>query len=510
MSLREKIKKYLGIALKFGLKHWLNILSVFSFAIIAAIATLINNYNSELADKFILPSIGFLLLSCFAIGRLIFKLLKNIRLIYLWPALFILFYVISRALTTVWRSNLFWSFFYLHVLLILFFIFVISIASRLRRRRLKYWFRVLNVPHLLKVAGVILIVFSIYSLYQQNQELRQELSLIEERLGGVQKLTCSIKTAVEDTRRSTVRIVGGEAEGSGFAIQEPGWIVTNFHVIEYEPWPMIILPNNKKVRGEVIMANKNVDLAVIKIKDLSLPRLTWGMSELVEPTQEIMSLGFPFGGDLPGEATVTKGYLSGRRFNNNDRVQYLQMDNTFNPGVSGGPMIDICGEVIGVNIAGGSGFGLSISSSTAKKTIIDLSMAANPTKDIHRYNINPQKGPVQTVRAFYHYLRIGKMQKAYDLVSKNMMKEASFADWKKGYNKNLSTSVVSAKLVPNEKNIVKVKLTTKDFVNNEIIYSYFEGTWEVREENGKLMLYEANIAEIDPDWLWFYDFDDWE
>lgn len=105
--------------------------------------------------------------------------------------------------------------------------------------------------------------------------LSKRLEKIETRLGGPTKIGCNEKDSIEKMRQSVVRIIGGESEGSGFAIKDGGIILTNFHVIEFEPSPKVVLPDNSFETAEILMADKNADLATIKINK-NLPVISWG------------------------------------------------------------------------------------------------------------------------------------------------------------------------------------------------------------------------------------------
>lgn len=105
----------------------------------------------------------------------------------------------------------------------------------------------------------------IYNQYNQIGFLNKRVSLVEKRLGGPDKILCNEKDTIEKVRQSVVRIVGGEAEGSGFAIKSGGLILTNFHVIEFEPSPKVIFPDNTFETAEILMADRNADLAILKI-----------------------------------------------------------------------------------------------------------------------------------------------------------------------------------------------------------------------------------------------------
>ena len=98
------------------------------------------------------------------------------------------------------------------------------------------------------------ITMVVYTCYEVSK-LCDRIQKIENKLGGPGKIAHTEKETVEKVRRSVVRVVGGESEGSGFAIQKGGFILTNFHVIESEPNPKVILPDNTFETARVVMAD---------------------------------------------------------------------------------------------------------------------------------------------------------------------------------------------------------------------------------------------------------------
>ena len=112
---------------------------------------------------------------------------------------------------------------------------------------------------------IFLVGTSVYTCYEISR-LSNRIQKIENKLGGPGKIACTEKKTVEKVRRSVVRVVGGESEGSGFVIQKGGLILTNFHVIDSEPNPKVIFPDNTFETAQIIMADKDTDLAIIKVK----------------------------------------------------------------------------------------------------------------------------------------------------------------------------------------------------------------------------------------------------
>ncbi len=347
-----------------------------------------------------------------------------------------------------------------------------------------------------------------YTGYEISK-LSNRIEKIENKLGGHKRIACNEKDTVAKVRQSVVRIVGGESEGSGFAIQKDGVILTNFHVIASEPAPKVILPDNTFETAQVIMADKDVDLAVIKIKK-DLPIVKFSRS-LIYPGEEFLAIGFPLGGDLPGnQSFVIKGSFSRFTKDKKQWMQYLLTDMTLLPGISGGPMVNICGEVVGINVAGLSsgGIGIAISSDSIIDKFDQMFLSKDPLKDVKKVVFEPNKNSLEAVRCFYNYLKARSMEKAFELLSDNFVQGYSFEYWLRGYQPMLDTSIIIIKPDKNIADRVQVKLSTKDLIGDEIVYKFFEGYWDVRQVDGKWLLWKPKIREVkDPEREWFIDLD---
>ena len=367
----------------------------------------------------------------------------------------------------------------------------------------------LSVKKRIKPIGVLIIVAGLvfFIFYQQNQinKLNNRFSLIENKLGGEKKIGCNDTDSVKKIRQSVVRIIGGESEGSGFAIQSGGIILTNFHVIEFEPSPKVILPDNTFQTAEILMADKNADLAIIKINK-ELPVIVWGDPKELESAEELLAVGFPLGGELSGEASVNKGSLSARRKSKDVGVEYLQTDITLTEGVSGGPMINVCGEVMGINTAGLAGLGLAISTDSIKQKWLEMNTSDNSLKDVKKIVFDDTQSAEFAVATFYNYLKARKLEKAFEILSDNFKKGHGFDYWKQGYESLLDTTVIKIEEDKDKKDRINIKLGTKDMVNDEIVYKYFEGYWDVKNIDGKWRLWDPKIKEVvNPDYSWFYE-----
>jgi S1-C subfamily serine protease len=152
-----------------------------------------------------------------------------------------------------------------------------------------------------------------------------------------------------------------EESGSGFLVSFPGragvFVLTNNHVIAYAPLDQITLhlADGKIMKPRQVWADPETDVAVLGLGDAGagLPVLTLGDSDRARVGQWVLAFGSPFG----LSQTVTHGIISARgrgqvSLGNAIRIKdFLQTDAAINPGSSGGPLVDLKGEVIGVNTA---------------------------------------------------------------------------------------------------------------------------------------------------------------
>lgn len=146
-----------------------------------------------------------------------------------------------------------------------------------------------------------------------------------------------------------------EGLGSGFIINENGYVVTNYHVINGAQEVKVIFSDGKEVNAKVVNYDAERDIAVIKITDdVKMPGIAQlGDSSTVKAGEEVIAIGNPLGKEF--SSTVTKGIVSSpnrkMKTENGNVLDYIQTDAAINPGNSGGPLINSKGEVIGINTA---------------------------------------------------------------------------------------------------------------------------------------------------------------
>ena len=174
----------------------------------------------------------------------------------------------------------------------------------------------------------------------------------------------------------------GMSSGSGVIISPDGYIVTNNHVVENATKVDISLENNKRYVAKVIGTDPTTDLALLKIEDNNLPFVKFGDSDQTKIGEWVLAVGNPFNLN----STVTAGIISAKARNinilkdeNNMQIEsFLQTDAVVNPGNSGGALVNLAGELIGINTAIAtqtgtfSGYSFAVPSTLVKKVMDDL------------------------------------------------------------------------------------------------------------------------------------------
>lgn len=172
------------------------------------------------------------------------------------------------------------------------------------------------------------------------------------------------------------------SSGSGVIISDDGYIVTNNHVIEDATNIEVVMNNNQRYYAKLVGSDSDTDLALLKIKANHLPFVPYGNSDEVQPGEWVLAIGNPF--DL--NSTVTAGIVSAKARNigilqekNGLSVEaFIQTDAAVNPGNSGGALVNLAGELVGINTAiatsSGSyqGYSFAIPVSLVKKVMDDL------------------------------------------------------------------------------------------------------------------------------------------
>jgi serine protease Do len=133
--------------------------------------------------------------------------------------------------------------------------------------------------------------------------------------------------------------------GSGFIISDDGYVLTNAHVVEGADEVVVTLTDRREFKAKVLGSDARSDVAVLKVDARNLPSVRIGDSSKIRVGEWVIAIGSPF--NL--ENTVTAGIISAKARDTGEYLPLIQSDVAVNPGNSGGPLINMRGEVIGIN-----------------------------------------------------------------------------------------------------------------------------------------------------------------
>lgn len=168
------------------------------------------------------------------------------------------------------------------------------------------------------------------------------------------------------------------ATGSGVIISSEGYIVTNYHVIENARELSVSFGSGEELPAEVVGADPPTDLAVIKVDKEGLPAAEFADSDKLKVGEPAIAIGNPLG--IAFQQSVTKGVVSARERSitiQGQKFTFIQTDAAINDGNSGGALVNINGQVIGINtakikISGVEGMGFAIPSNTVMQITAEL------------------------------------------------------------------------------------------------------------------------------------------
>jgi S1-C subfamily serine protease len=198
-----------------------------------------------------------------------------------------------------------------------------------------------------------------------------QLTELKDELKSIKVKSQDFTSIIDDVLQSVVSVGTDKGLGSGAVIDDRGFIVTNYHVVNDANIIRILTYSRDVYDATLIGYNDVADVAVLKV-DASLEELRFGDSDAVEVGERVIALGNPAGLSF----TVTEGIVSAvDRTGPSDLEIYLQTDVPINPGNSGGPLVNADSRIIGINnfkAKGFEGLGFAIESNTVKQITEDI------------------------------------------------------------------------------------------------------------------------------------------
>jgi 2-alkenal reductase len=243
---------------------------------------------------------------------------------------------------------------------------------------------------------------------QQNQVLTVNTTDVQTTITlAVKKVAPAVVTVV-GTVPGEMTFFGPTGDqtvsGSGVFISDNGYILTNNHVVEGTQNVNIVLSDGSQETATIVGTDKYADLAVLKTEGKVPAVATLGNSDVLDPGESVIAIGSPLG-DFKNSVTVGVVSATGRSIDTGNGYSIeglIQTDAAINQGNSGGPLVDLAGEVVGINTlivrSSGSGtvaegLGFSIPANTAEavsKQIIEKGYFSRPYMGISWQQITPQ------------------------------------------------------------------------------------------------------------------------
>lgn len=264
--------------------------------------------------------------------------------------------------------------------------------------------------------------------------------------------------------------------GTGVIYRSDGYIVTNSHVVKDMESIVVVLSNSKAYKARLKALDESLDLAVIKIDKGGLPPAVFGSISDVAVGQEVIAIGTPLSFNLRNSAT--KGIVSGMNRSADGEYRFIQSDAAINGGNSGGPLVNMKGQVIGINSVKFVGFGIeglnfSIPVDTVKYAISHFERFGKIKRPylgiVFSDSITAQYGlPSTTEGLTVKEIEEGSPAEEYDiqlddkLISINGVKINSIIDYNEELKKYLPGSKVTFKMLRNKKQFdIKVVFSEK-------------------------------------------------
>jgi serine protease Do len=186
----------------------------------------------------------------------------------------------------------------------------------------------------------------------------------------------------------------GQGLGSGFIISPDGYVLTNAHVVAESDDVTVRLADSREFKGKIVGVDARTDVALLKVNATGLPTVKLGNSEQLKVGEWVAAIGSPFG----FVNTITAGIVSakGRSLPDESFVPFIQTDVAVNPGNSGGPLLNLKGEVVGINSAIYSRTGgyMGVSFAIPIEVAIDVSKQLQATGKVTRGRLGVQIQPL--------------------------------------------------------------------------------------------------------------------
>ncbi len=184
--------------------------------------------------------------------------------------------------------------------------------------------------------------------------LQNTVNGMQSNVAALQANAQAVANVVSKLEPVVVKIIvnlgaGSYAGGTGIIVRSNGYVLTNYHVVKGTLSTTITLKSGESFSATLVASNSGLDIAILKLNSTrtDFPVATLGSSSAAQVGDDVIAIGYPALFELPGQATFTKGIISA--FRNMSGYRFIQTDAAINHGNSGGALVNLKGEVIGIN-----------------------------------------------------------------------------------------------------------------------------------------------------------------
>lgn len=303
---------------------------------------------------------------------------------------------------------------------------------------------------------------------------------------------------IEDAAEGVVRIETERGMSTGFWIDKD-LILTNNHVVLFNNNIDVQASGVTYFSADVVQTDAIKDLAILKIEkiiDYENPKILKWRKKWPVLAEDVYALGFPEGAY---DVTATRGIVSSLISDDFDGTKLIQTDAAVNPGNSGGPMVDICGRVLGITtstLQDAENISFAVDGSRIREQL-DKMIAASRLVTPIEIGSGQTGSEVETVIKYYLTLSRGDFEKAYDFYSQGLKSRVLFDGWKESYKNTFAIRFMGANKI--SFGSVEVSFRTLDLPdkeNEDYIPREFHGEWSLVKEHGIWKLNYSNIRQV--------------
>jgi S1-C subfamily serine protease len=288
---------------------------------------------------------------------------------------------------------------------------------------------------------------------------------------------CNEETAAERLMPSVVLVESGDVYGTGFVVDAAGAIVTAGHVVGDETSATVWLADGRMLIATVEGHDTRTDVAYLRVQATGLPTVTWA-THVPNPGTPIVAVGYPVG--LVDQPTITRGIVS--RTLDADGVQWVQTDAALNPGDSGGPLADLCGEVMGVVIGkhrSAEGVGWAVAAAEVWPWRASVQTPPEPY-------VGPTEGPAASVAAYYDFINSRDFARAWALMGSDITTSTPYSTFVGWFQQKAGISAQEVRVLTRTETRATVEaiVVSQDWIGARLATQRYREQWELDLEGG--------------------------